>query len=163
MNKGLSTRSGHGLNPWSVIKNDIFDVFDRLTQDLDMPLAAGTQQFVPKIEVKDTGTAYQVCAEVPGMDEKDINLTLKDNHLVIEGERKNETKEEDRKKGVFRSEISYGRFYRAIPLYDDVDADKVTAKYANGVLTIDVQKVPLKEEKVRKIEINGGKAEETRH
>ncbi len=132
-----------------------------------MPTLATGHDFSPKIEVKDTGKTYQVCAEVPGMDEKDINVTLRDNHLIIEGEKKNEVKNEDKKKGVYHSEFSYGRFYRAIPLSDDVDAERVNAFYKNGVLSVELEKLPEKAGKNKKIQINAGKAEtpqvETKH
>lgn len=155
MNKSLMNfNKERELNPWSLIRDDLWDLFDRFSHD-EMPLI-GTQQFVPKIEVKDTDKAYQVCVEVPGMSEKDLNVTLKDNVLVIEGEKKNETKREDKKKEVFHSEFSYGRFYRAISLSDDANPDEVNANYQDGILTIDVSKRPGKANNARRIEI--GKA-----
>jgi HSP20 family protein len=132
-------------------KNELWDLFDKFL-DFEMP-TFGQHDFSPKIEVKDNGKSYQICAEVPGMDEKDINITLKDKQLILEGEKRNEYKDEDKKKGYFHSEFSYGRFYRAIPLSDDVDTEKVKANYKNGVLFIDVEKLAGKESKTRKIEI----------
>lgn len=140
-------------------KNELWDLFDRFL-DFDMPTLGTQSDFTPKIEVKDVGKSYQICAEVPGMDEKDINITLKDNQLILEGEKRNQFKEEDKKKGYYRSEFSYGHFYRSIPLNDDVDTEKIKASYKNGVLFIDVGKSETTKSKTRKIEI--GK-EETRH
>ena len=155
MNRSLmKTNRDRELNPWSLIRDDLWDLFDRFSHD-EMPLTT-TQQFVPKIEVKDTDKGYQVSVEVPGMTEKDLNVTLKDNVLVIEGEKKNETKNEDKKKGVFHSEFSYGSFYRAIPLSDDVNTDDVTANYQDGILKIEVSKRPEKASTAKRIEI--GKA-----
>lgn len=155
MNRNLTTQS-RNTSPWSVFQNDLWDLFDRFSKDFDMPTLSTGNDFVPKIEVKDTGKTYQICAEVPGMDEKDINVTLKDNQLVIEGEKKKEFKED--KKGFYHSEFSYGRFYRAIPLSEDMDPEKVNATYKNGLLTIDLEKVPEKAGKNKRIEINSGRS-----
>lgn len=162
MNKNLTTRSNRDMSPWSIFRNDLSDLFERFSQDFDLPTLGG-EHFSPKVELKDTGKAYQICAEIPGMDEKDINVTLRDNQLIIEGEKKNEFKEEDKKKGFFRSEFSYGRFYRAIPLSDDIDADKVKAEYRNGVLNVEVDKLPERANRSKKIQVNAGKQAETKH
>jgi HSP20 family protein len=139
-----------------VFRDDLWDVFDRFAKDFDMPAMASMDHVIPKIEVKDLGKTYQVCAEVPGMDEKDINVTLKENNLIIEGERKSETKEEDKKTGRFHSEMSYGRFYRSIPLSEDIDPENVNASYKNGILTVELAKHPEKTKKERRIQIGSG-------
>lgn len=158
MNRNLTTtNSNRDLSPWSVFRDDLWDVFDRFAKEFDMPTMTSVDHLVPKIEVKDLGKTYQVCAEVPGMEEKDINVTLKDNKLIIEGERKSETKEEDKKKGFFHSEMSYGRFYRSVPLTDDIDVENVNANYKNGVLIVELAKNPEKTTKERKIQIGKGK------
>lgn len=156
MNRSLTRSNSGSLNPWAGFRNDLWDVFDRFTKDFD---ALGVREdFAPKIEVKDQGQNYLICAEVPGMDEKDINVTLKDNQLIIEGEKKNESTDEDKKKGYFHSEFSYGRFYRAIPLSDEVDTEKVAATYKNGLLNVELSKLPGRSSKDKKIQINAGKA-----
>jgi HSP20 family protein len=154
MNKSLARSHSHETSPWNGLRNDLWDVFDRFSKDFD---ALGVREdFSPKIEVKDKGQTFQVCAEVPGMNEKDINVTLKDNQLIIEGEKKNENEGEE--KGFFHSEFSYGHFYRAITLSDDVDPDKVTATYKNGLLNIELEKNPDKAGRNKKIQINAGKS-----
>lgn len=157
MNKNLTTTNRQDLNPWSVFRDDLWDVFDRFERAFDMPTLASEDHFVPKIEVKDLGKTYQVCAEVPGMDEKDITVTLRENNLIIEGERKDEIKNEDKKAGRFHSEFSYGRFYRSIPLSDDIDAENVNANYKNGMLTVELAKHPEKAQKERRIQIGSSK------
>lgn len=161
MNRNLTRNSSlsRELSPWSGFRDDLWDLFDRFSKDFDMPLTHTQEQFVPKIEVKDQGNTYLVCAEVPGMDEKDINLTLKDNNLIIEGEKRKESKEEDKEKGYFHSEFSYGRFYRAVPLSEDVDTENVRATYKNGVLDIQLNKLPEKAGKNKKIQITSGSTE----
>ena len=138
-----------------MLKNDVWDLFENFSKDLDLPTNF-EHQFTPKIEVRDLDKTYLLTAEIPGMDEKDINVSLRNNQLIIEGEKKNETKTEDKKKGVYHSEFSYGRFYRAIPFSDDVDTDKVSASYKNGLLSIELGKRPEAEMKDRKIEIKSG-------
>lgn len=140
------------MNPLTVFRDDLWDVFDRFSKDFDLT-NSNAGSISPRIEVKDDDKSYHLCAEIPGMNEKDINVTLKDKHLIIEGEKKNESKEEDKKKGIYHSEISYGRFYRAIPLSEDVDTEKVNATYKNGVLNIEIGKQSEKSNKTKKIEI----------
>lgn len=154
MNRSLmKSNRDRELNPWSLIRDEMWDLFDRFSHDDELPLLSSTQQFVPKIEVKDQEKAFQVCVEVPGMSEKDLNVTLKDNVLVIEGEKKNETKNEDKKKGFYHSEFSYGSFYRAIPLSEEANPDEVSASYKDGILVIDVAKRPEKARASKRIEI----------
>lgn len=161
MNRSLIPNNFRDLSPWSVFRDDLWDVFDRFTKEFDVPTLASPDYFSPNIEVQDLGKTYQVSVEVPGMDEKDINVTLKENNLVIEGERKNETKEEDKRKGLFHTEMSYGRFYRSVPLPDDVDTENVNANYKNGLLTVELTKHPEKVVKERKIQIGSGKQQKT--
>lgn len=157
MNKNLTTNNNkRQLSPWSVFRDDLWDVFDKFENVFDMPSLTTQTHFVPKIELKDLGKTYQVCAEVPGMDEKDINVTLQENNLVIEGERKSESKNEDKKSGIFHSEMSYGSFYRSIPLSDDVDVEQINASYKNGLLTVELGKRPEVAKKERRIEIKSG-------
>jgi HSP20 family protein len=146
MNKNL-TRNNN--SSWSLFQHDLWDVFDRFSKDLDV---GANQSFMPKIEIKDQGKNYQVCAEIPGMDEKDISVSLKDNQLIIEGEKKSENKEE--KEGFYHSEFSYGKFFRAIPLSEDINSDEVHATYKNGVLNIEVAKNPEKKSSTKRIEIH---------
>lgn len=126
-NQSLSTR------------RNISDLFEDYAKDFFSPVLNDYDEtFNPKVEVKETDKTYVVCAELPGMKESDINLSLRENSLVIEGEKKTERKEED--KGYYRSEFSYGSFYRAIPFSNDVDDKNVTAKYKDGVLEVTLTK-----------------------
>jgi HSP20 family protein len=126
--------------------NELFDKFNR---DLDVPLE--TKDFSPRVEVKNKEKGYLVKVEIPGIDEKDLDVTLKDNNLILAGERKSESTKED--KGHYFSEFSYGSFYRSIPLEDEVDQDKVKASYQNGILTVELEKIESKQSKAKKIQI----------
>jgi HSP20 family protein len=90
-----------------------------------------------------------VTAELPGLDEKDIEVALANGVLAIKGEKKTESEDKDR---LF-SERYYGRFERRIPV-EEVEEDKVSASFKNGVLTITLPKSAKAQEKVRRIAIN---------
>ena len=92
----------------------------------------------------------RVTAELPGLEEKDIQVELEKGVLAIRGEKKTEMEDKDR---LF-SERYYGRFERRIPL-DDIDEDKIGASFKNGVLNVILPKSPTAQQKVRRIAING--------
>jgi len=107
--------------------------------------------FVPAVNVSESDTEYCVTAELPGMDEKDVEVSLNKGSLVIRGEKKEEN--EDRSKGYYRMERSYGTFQRAIPLSEEVDAERVDATFKKGVLTVTLPKLPAEQTGTRKISI----------
>jgi HSP20 family protein len=107
----------------------------------------------PEIEVSRTNGELIVTADLPGLKKSDVNVEFTEGALIISGERNQETKKEE--EGYFRTERSYGSFYRAIPLPEGFDADKATAKFENGVLYVSVA-VPKLETKGRKLEITEG-------
>jgi len=107
----------------------------------------------PNIEVSETEKDVKVTAELPGLEEKDVDLELADGVLAIRGEKRIETDDKDK---LF-SERYYGRFERRIPV-DDVEGDKVAASFKNGVLTVTLPKSQTAPEKVKRIAINGRSA-----
>jgi HSP20 family protein len=127
--------------------NNLFDRFGRDMGTLDVDLT----DFSPRVEIKEKDKHYTVSAEVPGIKESDINVTLKDNNLILEGERKSESKKEE--EGYFSSEFSYGSFYRSIPLDEEVNPDTVKASYKDGILTVELDKVKSTPQKTKKIPI----------
>lgn len=131
--------------------NYLTNLFEDYAKDFFSPLLSEYEGFNPKVEVKETDKNYIVCAELPGMKENDINLSLRENSLVIEGEKKSERKEEE--KGYYRSEFEYGSFYRTIPFSTDVDDQNVTAKYKDGVLEVTLTKKNDGKTKTQKIPI----------
>jgi HSP20 family protein len=110
--------------------------------------AGGVAQ--PSLDVAETESEVQVTAELPGLSEKDIDVTLVDDTLTIKGEKKEEEKEEG--KHFHRVERRYGSFERCLRLPSPVDTKAVSAKFENGVLTITLPKA--EEAKPKKIEIN---------
>jgi HSP20 family protein len=107
----------------------------------------------PKIDVAESKDAIEVTAELPGVDEKDVDVTLADDVLTIRGEKKSEREEHDKDKNWHVVERSYGSFSRAIPLPFEPDATKVEAKFDKGVLRIHLPKSEEVTKKEQKIEI----------
>ena len=105
----------------------------------------------PQIEVNETDAQIQVSAELPGLDEKDIDLLISDGALIIRGEKKAEVEDKNRQ----FSERFYGRFERQIPLGVEIEEDKVEASFKNGVLTVTLPKSARALTKMKHIEING--------
>ena len=105
----------------------------------------------PDVDFSETDGGYKISAELPGLDEKDIELTLSDNVLMLKGEKKEEREEKD--KGYYLSERSYGTFQRAFRLPNDVDATKIDTKFSKGVLTVNLPKSAEAKAKTRKIEV----------
>lgn len=108
-----------------------------------------TRSWAPSVDVIENENDIVVKAELPGMEQKDIDVHLEDNQLTIKGERKFE--QEDKGENYLRQERVYGSFYRSFTIGSGIQADKVSANYKNGILEI----VLPKEEKVqpKKIEI----------
>jgi HSP20 family protein len=106
----------------------------------------------PSIEVNETDSEYRVTAEIPGIEEKDVNLSLKDNVLTLSGEKRSESQQDDKTRRV--SEHFYGRFERVIPFDTEIDADKVAAKFKSGLLTVILPKNPKAQDKGRRIQIS---------
>lgn len=109
-------------------------------------------QFAPSIDVSETSDQIKINAELPGMEEKDVAVSLEEDHLLLSGERREETKSDDEK--YYHRELSYGSFHRAIPLNAAIDAEKVEARFQNGVLKVTLPKAKEEQEKEgKKIEI----------
>lgn len=105
----------------------------------------------PSVDVSETDDEITVSADVPGMDEKDIEVTLDNDVLVLRGEKKRER--EEKKRNYHLVERAYGEFCRRIPLPSSIDPDKVKARFAKGVLTISIPKKPEARSREKKIEI----------
>ncbi len=135
-------------------KNLFSDFFDLYAREFFSPMMGeeNTETFMPKVEVHESEKGYEVRAELPGMKEEDINLSLDDNCLILQGEKRSEKIEE--KKKSFRSEFSYGSFYRTIPFRADVDNDNIEATYRDGILHVSLHKKADGTEKTKKILIN---------
>ena len=131
------------------------DEMDRLFSSFfdEWPVASLTKRengfWSPSVDIQETDTEYQLRAEVPGMDVKDVDVSLADNVLTLRGEKKVE--KEEKKKNYHHIECHYGSFHRTFQLPPNVDEKNVKAECVKGVLTVHIPKSP--ETKPKKIEI----------
>ena len=107
--------------------------------------------FIPSAEMEETTDEVHLRLEIPGLESKDLNVEVTEESVSISGERKSETKTEE--KGVTRSEFRYGKFERIIPLPAHVQKDKAQAEYKNGILTLTLPKVEGEKKKAVKINL----------
>jgi len=129
------------LAPWGGFGslNEMDRLFERFG-DWDLPEMRGFGEWTPTLDVSETNESIVVKAEIPGMESKDILVSLEGPILNIKGEKKHEKEEKDEQ--FYRTERTYGAFARSIRLPASVDGSKVTAAYKNGVLTITMPKAP---------------------
>ena len=134
----------------SLLGRDLFDRFERLFEDFELPsLFEEKEAWVPAFDVIENEKEYIVTAEVPGIDPKDIDITVSNGILTIRGEKKRE--EENKGENYYYMERQYGTFQRSFRLPDEIKADEVDATYKNGVLKLILPKAHTSN--VKKIEI----------
>jgi HSP20 family protein len=160
----LPSFSSRLLDPFGFFGDSPFSVMRRMQDELNRTFSQrsrsgdggdvqSTVVWVPPIEVAMQDGNFVVSAELPGVQDEDITVQVTDDAVVIQGERQEQRQENDR--GVRRSEIRYGQFYRAIPLPDGADADQAQAEFNNGVLRITVP-VAEAQSNVRQIPVQSG-------
>ncbi|MEL7488483.1 MAG: Hsp20/alpha crystallin family protein [Pseudomonadota bacterium] len=139
-------------NPFERMHEEMDRLFDdflpQLAGDLDRDRRGG---IMASIDLSESDDALELIADLPGLEEDDIAITLRDGALVIRGERKHE--HEQKEKNYYRSERAYGSFCRRIALPCDVDEERTEAKFQRGVLTIHLPKSQSAKAKERKIEV----------
>lgn len=153
-------RSDH---PMLQIHNEIDRMFEDFFDGFGLPdlgfrktwdSMARTGLFKPNLDISESDKEYSIAVELPGVDEKNVELELTGNALKIRGEKKQETEKKD--KNYHCMERSYGSFQRVLTLPDDADPDKISAEYKNGIMTITVPRRPELKPGVKKIEIKAG-------
>jgi HSP20 family protein len=127
-----------------------FRRLSNLQEELDRLFEPPPRAFAPALEVHEDKDNFVVRTELPGLQREDIEVSLNEGTLVIAGERKAEAKPEGVE--VHRQERYFGKFERALTLPTPVAADKITAQYKDGVLTVTLPKV--EEAKPKKIDVN---------
>ncbi|MCX8124731.1 MAG: Hsp20/alpha crystallin family protein [Spirochaetes bacterium] len=143
MKWGLTKRDETKLNPFEAFERDVKRIFDDFFA-LE-PVDLFDSAWVPTVDVEEDEKSIHVRAEIPGIDEKDLNVTLEDNVLTISGEKKEERKEENKR--YVLAERRFGSFKRSISLPSEVKADSAKATFKNGVLTIDFEKKEVSQPK----------------
>jgi HSP20 family protein len=113
-------------------------LIDRFFSDSLARTGGSSYSFVPKVDILENDTAYEINVAVPGLSKEDFKIDLNDNFLTISGERK--FSKEKKEANLHVVETQYGNFSRAFSLPENVDASKISAKYNNGILEISVPK-----------------------
>ena len=133
--------------------SDLQHQIDRLFDDFSGHWNArnGDAKFWPALDMTETNDAVDVTAELPGIDPKDVDISVLGDTVTIKGEKKSE--KESKEKDFYRSERSYGAFARSVELPFEIDASKVEASYDKGVLKLHITKPPGVRKEVKKISI----------
>jgi HSP20 family protein len=151
----MTASRGEEFSPFLTLHREMNRLFDDVFRGFDLAPLGGSRLSErvmgwPNIEVSETDKDVKVTAELPGLDEKDVEVELANGVLAIKGEKKTETEDKERR----FSERYYGHFERRIPV-EDVDQDKVSASFKNGVLTVTMPKTAQAQSNVKRIAING--------
>lgn len=133
------------------LTGDLNYFFDRF--GVDKPFIETESMWTPTLEVFEKGNEFFIKADVPGVKPGDLTVEITESELAIKGERKLE--KEEKEKGFYRCERSYGSFYRSIPLPEGVKIDLAKATIKNGVLEVKMPVTPI-EAKKRRLEIAEG-------
>lgn len=137
-------------NPLVAFHEEMNRLFDDFWRDFDGAGFGLSSSFnFPRIEMSESDKEFRIEAELPGMDDDDVELLLRDGVLTIRGEKKSEREDKSRR----MSERFYGRFERQIPLPVDVDEDKVSASFKKGVLYVTLPKTAEAFDRVKRIPI----------
>ena len=152
ISKNLPVKRDEDSHPLTRMQNEMNRMFDRFFDNTRIsPFQEGALNAFPSIDIKETKKDVQVSAELPGLEAKDIDISIRENILTLRGEKRQESKREE--EDYYQMECAYGSFNRSIPLPSEVESDKVTAKFKNGVLKIFMPKKPAAQQKSKKIEI----------
>jgi HSP20 family protein len=145
----------NGDDPFQSLHREIDRLFDDAFRGFGaVPAQSALRDWAPRVDLKETESEIQVTAELPGVDEKDVEVTLADDVLTIKGEKKVE--KEETKKDYYLMERAYGSFYRALPMPAGIDPGKVKADFSKGVLSVTLPKTAETKAAARKIEIRKG-------
>ena len=159
-----STRSSEGrslLAPFDELHDRIDRIFNDFSRGFGMPDLLGNGgrmgqfmgggQLMPSMEMHEADGKVMISAELPGVDEKDVDISVKDDMLTISGEKKSE--KEFKEGEGYRTERSYGSFSRSVSLPFHIDPDAVEARFERGVLKLTIPKPPEAQQQVKKIQI----------
>lgn len=135
--------------------NHIFQDFFRNGETMSPALVSEQlEKFAPKIDLSETEKEYMVKAELPGMNQNDIDISISKDMLTIRGEKKQE--KEENVKGYYRMERSYGSFCRSIALPTEIEMDKADASFKNGVLNVSLPKTKQAQQESKKLTVKAG-------
>jgi HSP20 family protein len=160
--KGPTSISPATVPSWDKFRDEMERLFDRFSTALDFPALKPIHEignFWPStvtglagmaVDVSEDDKSYKITAELPGLDEKNVEVTVSDDSIVLKGEKSDE--KEEKGKNRYYSERSYGVFRRSFALPKDADRKAIDAKFSKGVLTVSIPKT-LSAQKVEKIQV----------
>ena len=158
--RDVGIRPSEESYPLSTLQRRMNRMFDDFFGDFDgfslSPLRAparGADGFMPRMDIAETDKDITISAELAGMDEKDVEITVHDDVLTIKGEKKTEHEEKEGQR--FLTERSYGSFSRSIALPAEVDQEKIDASFKKGILKVKLPKTPVAVSQAKKIDIKG--------
>jgi HSP20 family protein len=150
----LWDRDKKSLSDFGNLRQEMDKVFDEFSRGFGIPefySAASGFDVMPQLDIHDTEREVKLGVELPGVEEKNIDISITGETIIISGEKKSQS--ETKESGNYRSERSFGSFRRSVTMPFKIDADRVTAKFANGVLTVSVPKPAEVVEQTKKIAI----------
>ena len=129
------------LEPWSDLRREIDRVFDSVLTERRPTAFHGDPLWIPPMDLEEHDNLIRLSLELPGVNPKDVAITVENGVLTVSGEKKLERGDDERNDGGARMyECRYGRFERSLTLPQYIDADKVSAQYKNGILTLELPK-----------------------
>jgi HSP20 family protein len=133
-----------GRDFWRRPRRSVFDIEPFWRREMKLVAA-------PAVDIVEKDNVYEITADLPGMDEKNIEVQLSNGNLTIKGEKKEE--KEEKKKDFYLHERRFGSFERTFGVPEGVDADKIEASFNKGVLTITLPKKPEAQKPAKKIDV----------
>jgi HSP20 family protein len=140
------------MHPFDSFRQEMNRLMDSFFQGSGIrPFDTRVEGFSPRVDIVDTGKAVDVSVELPGMDDKDIEVSLTEGALTIKGEKKEE--KEEKGKDYYRCERSFGSFTRTVPVPEGIEAEGVAASFKKGVLTVRMPKTKQAVKDAKKIAV----------
>jgi HSP20 family protein len=154
--RDVEQRREGGSHPVRALQSDVNRVFDEFWRTFNLPMGRLWEESAsavaePNIDVRETDKEVEVTAELPGMEEDDIEVSVTDGMLMIAGEK--ESEREAQEQGYVLRERSVGRFERVVPLPDGLDFDSVKATFKNGLLKITIPKTKEAQAAVKRVAV----------
>jgi HSP20 family protein len=144
-------------DPMRALQQDVDRAFDHFWRMVPYPFASFgrlPQTELVRVDVDDNGKEFRVTAELPGMSEADVEVSVRDDLLTIRGQKKSDREAEEN--GLLVKERVYGAIERTVPLPEGVDADAARATFTNGVLTIVIPKSAEVQAETKRIPVQAG-------
>lgn len=144
-------------DPFASLRRDMDRMFDEFVRGWPVTdTLSATGLMTPRVDVVETGKGLEITAELPGIEEKDIQLDLADDVLTLKAERSREREESDESRRYHVVERAQGTFMRQFVIPFEADADKVKARFRNGILEVAVPRSATAQKPIKRIKVNGG-------